>query len=194
MYVPEFRHCRRLTDSSGSYQGTPLGVPLRLGEVAGFSRCMAIPARNSQPAAVVATERAFFVTSSTWGKQALLQSDRSAQLFLDVTYHYRSQGKFRLHDFVIMPDHFHLLIGYVANPSNSNINQLQRLGTNWDQHDRGTGSQVLSRRFHPVQAVCFSTAFRVELKASRTKHQSTGARATNVGCRTMERPEAAKTS
>jgi len=33
-----------------------------------------------------------------------------AQLFLDVLQGYRSQGKYLLHEFVLMPDHFHLLI------------------------------------------------------------------------------------
>jgi len=33
-----------------------------------------------------------------------------AQLFLDVVLNYRSQEKYLLHEFVLMPDHFHLLI------------------------------------------------------------------------------------
>ena len=40
----------------------------------------------------------------------MLQSDRSAGLFVKVIYEYREQGKFRLHEFVVMPDHFHLLL------------------------------------------------------------------------------------
>jgi putative transposase len=44
------------------------------------------------------------------GKRNLLQSHRSAGLFVAVLYHYRSQNKYLLHDFVVMPDHFHLLI------------------------------------------------------------------------------------
>jgi len=71
---------------------------------------MAIPARRADPAHVKAGARTFFVTSSAWGKQNLLQSDRAAGLFLRVLYDYRAQSKFRLHDFVVMPDHFHLLL------------------------------------------------------------------------------------
>jgi putative transposase len=52
----------------------------------------------------------FFVTSSIVEKRNLLQSDRSAKLLIQILYHYRSQGKFLLHGFVIMPDHFHVLI------------------------------------------------------------------------------------
>jgi putative transposase len=71
---------------------------------------MAIPARRADPSHVKAGARTFFVTSSAWGKRTLLQSDRAAELFLRVLYDYRAQGKLRLHDFVVMPDHFHLLL------------------------------------------------------------------------------------
>lgn len=33
-----------------------------------------------------------------------------ARLFVDVLLHYRRQTKYLLHEFVVMPDHFHLLI------------------------------------------------------------------------------------
>jgi putative transposase len=71
---------------------------------------MSIPARHADPARIVSDQRTFFVTSSTWGKRSLLQSDRSAQSFIDVLLHYRKQGQYLLHEFVVMPDHFHLLI------------------------------------------------------------------------------------
>src|SRR6185437_1622228 len=77
---------------------------------------MAIPLRHSDPASITAGLRTFFVTSSIAGKRNLLQSDRSANLFVDVLYSYRSQQKFLLHAFVVMPDHFHALIT-VANIS-----------------------------------------------------------------------------
>src|SRR5438067_1629877 len=71
---------------------------------------MAIPVRHASPKHVIAGARTFFVTSSTAGKRNLLQSDRSAQLFIRVLYEYRAQGRFRLHEFVVMPNHFHLLL------------------------------------------------------------------------------------
>jgi putative transposase len=42
--------------------------------------------------------------------RALLQSDRNATLLIDVLRSYVAARKFRLHDFVVMPDHVHLLI------------------------------------------------------------------------------------
>jgi putative transposase len=52
----------------------------------------------------------YFITASTYCKQHLLQSERTAFLFVDVLYHYRAENKYLLHEFVVMPDHFHLLI------------------------------------------------------------------------------------
>src|SRR3989475_2802773 len=53
---------------------------------------------------------AYFITASTFQKRSLFQSERMAQLFIEVLLHYRRQGKYLLHEFVLMPDHFHVLI------------------------------------------------------------------------------------
>jgi putative transposase len=42
--------------------------------------------------------------------RALLQSDRNAMLFINVLRSYVAGKKFKVHDFVVMPDHVHLLI------------------------------------------------------------------------------------
>jgi len=86
-------------------------MPNKICKEAGFSRClMATPIRRADPIRVTAGARTFFVTSSICKKRNLLQSDRMAGLFLRVLYDYRAQNKFRVHEFVIMPDHFHLLL------------------------------------------------------------------------------------
>ncbi len=71
---------------------------------------MSIPIRHADPQNLTAATRTFFVTSSIAGKRSMLQSDRSAGLFIRVLYEYRAQKKFRLHEFVVMPDHFHVLL------------------------------------------------------------------------------------
>ena len=71
---------------------------------------MAIPLRHGSAVNVAVAFRTFFVSSSIAGKRHLLQSERSARLFINVLYHYRAEHKFFLHSFVVMPDHFHLLI------------------------------------------------------------------------------------
>jgi putative transposase len=54
--------------------------------------------------------RTFFVTSTTAERRALLQSDRMAQLLVDVLAENRRKRRLLLHEFVIMPNHFHLLL------------------------------------------------------------------------------------
>ena len=54
--------------------------------------------------------RTFFVTSVTDGRRALLQSERMAKLLIDVFQDNRHKGHLLLHEFVIMPNHIHLLI------------------------------------------------------------------------------------
>jgi putative transposase len=55
-------------------------------------------------------DRTFFITSVTAQRRALFQRVAPADLLVDVFLRYREQGKYLLHDFVIMPDHFHALI------------------------------------------------------------------------------------
>jgi putative transposase len=57
----------------------------------------------------VAGTRTFFVTSKTCGA-GLLQSEQMAGLLIDVLRHYAAAGKFKVHDFVVMPDHLHVLL------------------------------------------------------------------------------------
>ncbi len=52
----------------------------------------------------------YFITACTFQKKNLLQSDRMAGLLVEVLLHYRAERKYLLHEFVVMPDHFHLLL------------------------------------------------------------------------------------
>src|ERR1700730_7394810 len=49
------------------------------------------------------------ITSATWERRALFSKDRWASLLVDTLYHYRATA-YLLHEFVIMPDHIHLLV------------------------------------------------------------------------------------
>jgi REP element-mobilizing transposase RayT len=52
----------------------------------------------------------FFVSTNTQGFRRLLQTERSANLFIEVLYHYRAEAQYLLHEFVVMPDHVHLIL------------------------------------------------------------------------------------
>jgi putative transposase len=51
----------------------------------------------------------YFVTSNTEERRPFFRHERWAKLFLETLYGYRPE-RFLLHAFVLMPDHFHLII------------------------------------------------------------------------------------
>jgi putative transposase len=73
-------------------------------------RFMARPSRNSNPDSARNPVRTFFVSSRTSQGRALLQTERMAALFIDVLRSYMRAKKFKVHDFVVMPNHVHVLL------------------------------------------------------------------------------------
>ena len=65
---------------------------------------MAIPYRGRT------SQSTYFVTANVFEKQSLFQVEKAARLFIEVLLNYRSQKKYLLHEFVVMPDHFHLIL------------------------------------------------------------------------------------
>ncbi len=80
------------------------------GREKGFSPCMARPGRNASAESILNPSRTFFTTTKTSMGRRLLQSERNAELLVDVLRSLVAERKFELHDFVIMPDHVHILI------------------------------------------------------------------------------------
>jgi len=56
------------------------------------------------------SERTFFVTSVTSQRLPIFCVQARAGLLIDVLFGYRDQGRYLLHEFVVMPDHVHLLL------------------------------------------------------------------------------------
>ena len=54
--------------------------------------------------------RTYLVTAVTAQRRRLFQVTATAELLERTIFDYHSQGKFLLHAFVIMPDHFHAMI------------------------------------------------------------------------------------
>ena len=71
---------------------------------------MARPLRHANSSQILSASRTFFVTTNTSMGRAFLQSERNAKLLIEVMRSYVAAREFRLHDFVVMPDHVHLLI------------------------------------------------------------------------------------
>lgn len=71
---------------------------------------MAHPARNASAVNILNPSRTFFVTTGTSMGRRLLQSERNAELLIDVLRSLVAERRFKVSDFVIMPDHIHLLL------------------------------------------------------------------------------------
>jgi putative transposase len=56
------------------------------------------------------SDRVFFVTTVTAQRRPIFRRETTAHLLIETLAHYRDEGKFLLHEFVVMPDHLHLLI------------------------------------------------------------------------------------
>ena len=56
----------------------------------------------------------------------MLQSARSATLLIEVLYHYRAQHEHLLHEFVVMPNHLHLILSPTAAVTIEKTMQLGR--------------------------------------------------------------------
>jgi putative transposase len=54
--------------------------------------------------------RTFFVTSVDNRRRPIFKAEKMARLLIDVMADKRAEGHFLLHEFVIMPDHFHLIL------------------------------------------------------------------------------------
>jgi putative transposase len=55
------------------------------------------------------TGHTYMISSATWGRRSLFQRDCWAKLLIDTLYHYRGAA-YLLHEFVVMPDHIHVLL------------------------------------------------------------------------------------
>ena len=52
----------------------------------------------------------YFATTQTWGRRSIFQVDELARLLIETLMHYRGQQKYLIHEFVLMPNHLHLIL------------------------------------------------------------------------------------
>ena len=66
-----------------------------------------------------------FVTTATQGRRPLFEISRVAELFIDTLLHYRIQGHYKLHAYLVLPDHVHLILTPRAMPLAHAVNLIQ---------------------------------------------------------------------
>ena len=52
----------------------------------------------------------YALTTATYQRCALFTRTANAELLVKTLFHYRDQGRFLLHGFVVMPEHLHVLL------------------------------------------------------------------------------------
>ncbi len=113
---------------------------------------MSIPSRNAEISQVLSSSRTFFVTTKTSMGRALLQSERNATLLIDVLRACVASKKFVVHDFVVMPDHVHLLITVDADMSIERAMQFIKGGFSYRLgREAGYRGEVWRRGFSEVR-------------------------------------------
>lgn len=113
---------------------------------------MAIPARNADPKEILSSSRTFFATTKTIEGRHLLQSHAFATLFIDILRSYVAAKKFTAHDFVVMPDHVHLLLTLDGTISIEKAMQLVKGGFSYRlKKELGYGGEIWQRGYSEVR-------------------------------------------
>ena len=101
------------------------------------------------PAHRTAPSSSYFVTTKCWEGRAAFQVTEVAEILLSSIFHYRDSGAYLLHEFVIMPDHLHLMLTPCLQTSLEKAVQLIKGGSTHRIHkERGGRMEIWQVGFH----------------------------------------------
>jgi putative transposase len=104
---------------------------------------MSTPAHRSAPGS------SYFVTTKCSQNRSLFDVTEIASVLLDTLFRYRDAGHYLLHEFVIMPDHLHLMITPNSTTSLEKAIQLIKGGSSYQIHKtRGQKMQIWQEGFY----------------------------------------------
>jgi putative transposase len=113
---------------------------------------MSRPARNADISHILSSSRTFFVTTRTSMERALLQSERNANLLIEVLRGCVAAKRFVVHDFVVMPNHVHALITVDGDISIERAMQFIKGGFSYRvKKEFGYSGEVWQRGFSGVR-------------------------------------------
>jgi putative transposase len=81
----------------------------------------------------------YFVTSRTWQSRPLFSKRKACEIFMEALIGYRDEGVYALHAFVLMPEHFHILLTPATSLERAGYAYQGRFGK---KDSRGDGIQV----------------------------------------------------
>jgi putative transposase len=91
----------------------------------------------------------YFVTTKCWEGRAVFQVAENAEILIQTMLHYRDSGAYLLHEFIVMPDHLHVLITPGETTSLERAVQLIKGGSSHRIHlERGQKMEIWQVGFH----------------------------------------------
>ena len=140
----------------GSYQGTSFSRAEKACRIPALAAvplcCYGQTCSKLRPARHDCRARTFFATSKTFQGKCLLQSQRSAELLIDVFRSYTLAGKLKVREFVVMPDHFHVLVSLDGDTSIERAMQLIKGNYSFRRKKEfGFNGEVWQRGFSEVR-------------------------------------------
>ncbi len=91
----------------------------------------------------------YFVTTKCWQGRTIFQIRETAEILINTLFHYRDRGAYLLHDFVVMPDHLHLLLTPSPTTSLEKAVQLIKGGSSHQIHrERNQRMQIWQEAFY----------------------------------------------
>ncbi len=91
----------------------------------------------------------YFLTTNTWEKRELFHVSENAEILLATMLKYRDAGAYLLHEFVIMPNHLHLMITPGAECTLEKAMQFIKGGSSHSIHlKRNHEMQIWQPGFH----------------------------------------------
>ena len=103
----------------------------------------------------------YFVTTKSWENTFWFQAVRAAQIVVAKMLEYRDKGNYLLHDFVLMPNHLHLIL----TPTSASLEKCMQLikgGSSFEIHKlRGSRAEIWQSGFHESR-IRDSTVYKIK--------------------------------
>jgi putative transposase len=91
----------------------------------------------------------YFVTTKSWQSTALFQVEAIAEIVMAKPFEYREKKNYLLHEFVLMPNHLHVILTPADSVSLERALQLIKGGSSYEIHRvRGGKMQIWQLGFH----------------------------------------------
>ncbi|MGH9746954.1 MAG: REP-associated tyrosine transposase [Candidatus Acidiferrales bacterium] len=104
---------------------------------------MATPRHRTAPGS------SYFVTTKCWQGRSVFQVSENAEILLRTIVNHRDRKAYLLHEFVIMPNHLHLILTPSASTSLEKAVQLIKGGSSYAVHEeRGQKMEIWQEGFH----------------------------------------------